>query len=113
MQTAARLFFVGSALGPAIQVFDNRPFSLFVQGRIAMTSKIAEWIWRLAVLLALGWIGLQLQRLHEDIVAPPDDSQSVASSNDDTQDSLDSIHADLDSLAKKVDAILVVMARSR
>jgi hypothetical protein len=76
-----------------------------------MKSKIAEWFWRLAVLLALGWISLQLQRLHEDIVAPVDDPANVAS-NDDTQGSLDSIHDDLDTLTKKVDAILIVMARA-
>ncbi|HEY4067105.1 MAG TPA: hypothetical protein VGM74_09440 [Burkholderiaceae bacterium] len=77
-----------------------------------MKSKIAEWFWRLAVLLALGWIGLQLQRLHEDIMTPVDDAANVASS-DDTQGALDNIHDDLDALTKKVDAILVVMARSR
>jgi hypothetical protein len=82
------------------------------QDPIAMKSKIAEWLWRFAVLLALGWIGLQLQRLHEDVIAPVDDAANVASS-DETQGALDSIHDDLDALTKKVDAILVVMARTR
>jgi hypothetical protein len=77
-----------------------------------MKTKIAEWCWRLAVLLALGWIALQLQRLHEDIIAPVDSPTNTAQ-DDATQDSLDAIRDDLDALGKKVDAILVVMARAR
>jgi len=77
-----------------------------------MKTRIAEWFWRLLVLVALGWIGLQLQRLHEDIVAPIDDQSTVASV-DDSQDTLDAIREDVDRLNRKVDAILVVMARAR
>lgn len=77
-----------------------------------MKARWAEWLWRLAVLLALGWIGLQLQRLHEDIVAPIDDQSTVAAA-DDTQGSLDAISDDLARLTQKVDAILVVMARAQ
>lgn len=77
-----------------------------------MKSLVAEWLWRLAVLLALAWIGLQLQRLHEDIVQPVEDESTVAAA-DETQNSLDAIRDDLDGLAKKVDAILVVMTRTR
>jgi hypothetical protein len=77
-----------------------------------MKTQIAEWFWRLLVLAALGWIGLQLQRLHEDIVAPIDDQSTVAST-DDPQGTLDAIREDVDRLNRKVDAILVVMARAR
>lgn len=77
-----------------------------------MKARWAEWLWRFAVLLALGWIGLQLQRLHEDIVAPIDDPSTVAAA-DDTQGSLDAISDDLTRLTQKVDAILVVMARAQ
>jgi hypothetical protein len=77
-----------------------------------MKTQIAEWFWRLLVLVALGWIGLQLQRLHDDIVAPVDDQSTVASA-DDPQGTLDAIREDVDRLNKKVDAILVVMARAR
>jgi len=73
---------------------------------------MVEWLWRLAVLGALGWIGWQLQRLHEDIIQPVDDQATVTAA-DDTQDSLESIRDDLETLNKKVDAILVVMARAR
>jgi hypothetical protein len=77
-----------------------------------MKARWAEWLWRFAVLLALGWIGLQLQRLHEDITAPIDDPSTVAAT-DDTQGSLDAISDDLARLTQKVDAILVVMARAQ
>ncbi len=77
-----------------------------------MKTQIAEWSWRLMVLIALGWIGLQLQRLHEDIVAPVEEQSTVASA-DDSQDTLDAIRDDTDRLNKKVDAILLVMARAR
>lgn len=77
-----------------------------------MKQRMVEWLWRLAVLGALGWIGWQLQRLHEDIIQPVDDQTTVTAA-DDTQDSLDSIRDDLETLNKKVDAILVVMARAR
>jgi hypothetical protein len=77
-----------------------------------MKARWAEWLWRLAVLLALGWIGLQLQRLHDDIVIPIDDQSTVAAA-DDTQGSLDAISDDLARLTQKVDAILVVMARAQ
>jgi hypothetical protein len=78
-----------------------------------MKTRWAEWLWRLAVLLALGWIGLQLQQLHEDITQPVADDQSTVAAADDTQDSLDAIRDDLGKLNKKVDAILVVMARAK
>ena len=77
-----------------------------------MKARWAEWLWRFAVLLALGWIGLQLQRLHEDITAPIDDPSTVAAT-DDTRGSLDAISDDLARLTQKVDAILVVMARAQ
>ena len=77
-----------------------------------MTKTVTEWIWRLAVLCALAWIGLQLQRLHDDISQPAEDDAAVAAASDDIQDSLDAIHDDLDGLSTKVDAIMVAMARA-
>jgi hypothetical protein len=77
-----------------------------------MKTQVAEWMWRLAILMALGWIGLQLQRLHEDIIQPVDDQSTVAAA-DDAQGTLDAIRDDLDGLTRKVNAILVVMARAK
>jgi hypothetical protein len=75
-----------------------------------MKKTFFEWLWRLAVLVALGGIGLQLQRLHEDITQPPEDT-TVAGAPDDLQEGLDAIRDDLDALTRKVDAIMVVMMR--
>lgn len=76
-----------------------------------MRKGLMEWVWRLAVLCALGWIGMQLERLHEDIVQPPDDTPTVAADADDLRDSLDEIHDQLDGLTRRVDAIMAVMSR--
>jgi hypothetical protein len=58
-------------------------------------------------------IGWELQRLHSDIAQPVDDQTTTAAAPDETQDSLDAIRLDLAQLTQKVDAILVVMARSK
>ena len=78
-----------------------------------MNRFVADWLWRMAVLCALGVIGWELQRLHADITQPVDDQTTVASAPDETQDSLDAIREDLGLLTQKVDAILVVMARAK
>ena len=65
------------------------------------------------MLCMLGWIGWGLQLLHQDMNQPVDDTSNVAQAPDDTQDSLDAIRDDLAGLTQKVDAIMVVMARSR
>ena len=79
-----------------------------------MMRSIAEWLWRVAVLCGLGMIAWELQRVHEDIVAPAaDDGTPVAAVPDATQQSLDAISDDIARLDQKVDAILVVMARAK
>ena len=77
-----------------------------------MKRMIAEWLWRGALLAALGWIGWELMLLHDDLNQPAEDT-TVTAETDDTQDSLDQIHNELGALARKVDAILVVMARTK
>ena len=74
---------------------------------------LAEWLWRMTVLAALGWIGWELHSLRIEVNQAPDDQATVAAAPDETQDALDAIRDDLESLTQKVDAILVVMARSR
>lgn len=76
-----------------------------------MKKTLLEWVWRLAVLCALGWIGLQLERLHEDITQPVEEESTVAETPDDLADGLAAIRDQLDGLTRKVDAIMVVMAR--
>lgn len=73
----------------------------------------ADWLWRMAVLAALGWIGWELHALRMDVNQAPDEQATVATAPDETQDTLEAIRDDLESLTQKVDAILVVMARAR
>lgn len=78
-----------------------------------MTRLIAEWIWRVAILIALGSIAWELRLLHEDLSRPDDDPATVASAQEDTQESLDALRDDIAGLTQKVNAILVVMARAK
>jgi len=74
---------------------------------------IAEWLWRAALLSALGWIGWELMLLHNDLRPTPGDQAMASATDDDTLDSLDAIRDDLADLTEKVDAIMVAMARSK
>jgi hypothetical protein len=40
---------------------------------LEMKRLIAEWIWRAAIIVALGWIGLELHQLRQDMMAPIDE----------------------------------------
>lgn len=79
-----------------------------------MKRLIAEWLWRAAVMCALGLIAWELQRVHEDITAQPtEDASTMAEAPDETLRSVDAIRDDIAELAQKVDAILVAMARAK
>jgi hypothetical protein len=43
-----------------------------------MFRPLAVWLWRLAVLAALLWIGWELHRLRVDLAEPLDDQGDVA-----------------------------------
>ncbi len=76
-----------------------------------MMTKFGEWLWRLLVLCALVWIGVELDRLHDDLGAPMNPVSALADSGD-LNDALNDIDERVESLDKKVSAILTVMARS-
>ena len=78
-----------------------------------MNRSILEWVWRVALLCVLGLIAWELHALHEDLNLPVEDQTTVASAPDETQDSLDAVRDDIEALTQKVNAILVVMARSK
>jgi hypothetical protein len=79
-----------------------------------MRQRFAEWLWRLALLATLAWIGWELHRFHDDMLQPLDDTvTATAPAEDDAQASLEQLRDALASLNEKVDAILVVMARAR
>lgn len=74
---------------------------------------IAEWVWRVAILVALGSIVWELRLLHQDLSQPGDGPATIASAQDETQESLDALRDDIAGLTQKVNAILVVMARAK
>ena len=78
-----------------------------------MNRPILEWISRVALLGALGLIAWNLHALHEDLNLPVEDQATVASTQDETLGSLDAVRDDIEALTQKVNAILVVMVRSK
>jgi len=78
-------------------------------------DRLFEWLWRLAILAALAWIGWGLQDLHADLKPQPDADAATAAAPDadPLQDSLDDLRDDVALLTQKVDAVLVVMARAK
>ena len=79
--------------------------------RLART--MADAAWRLALLAALVWIGLELHGLRADL-QPVDDTELRADARtEDEQDSLDAMHDELLEIKEKVNAIMLVMARAK
>lgn len=78
-----------------------------------MKRIIAEWIWRIALLAALCWIGWELHGFREDMMEPADAQLTASAEPDVVQDSLDALHDDIEDLKHRVDAILLALARSR
>ena len=78
-----------------------------------MKQLIADWLWRVALLGALGWVGWELHGFREDMMEPIDEQTAAATKPDVVQDSLKAIQDDIEDLKQKVDVILVAVARSR
>jgi len=78
-----------------------------------MKSLIAEWLWRAAVICALGWIGWELHLVHEEMLAPADEDTTVTASADDISRGIEDVRDDVASLSEKVDAIMTAMTRAR
>ena len=78
-----------------------------------MARTMADAAWRLGLLAALVWIGLELHGLRVEL-QPVDDTELHADArSEDEEDSLDAINDQLAEIKEKVNAIMVVMARSR
>ncbi|HJV59669.1 MAG TPA: hypothetical protein VJ743_01930 [Albitalea sp.] len=78
-----------------------------------MKRLIAEWLWRAAVLSALAWIGLELHRVHDDMMQPIDEQPTVTADADEINQGIDDVRSDVAGLTEKVDALLIAMARGR
>jgi hypothetical protein len=69
---------------------------------------IAEWLWRAALVCALGWIGWEIHQIRVQM-QQPDDETTTAAAPDDLQDSLDDLSDGIAKLNEKVDAMMVAM----
>jgi hypothetical protein len=70
-----------------------------------MNRLIADWLWRMALLGALCWIGWELHGFREDMMEPADAQTTASTEPDVVMDSLDALHDDIDELKQKVEAI--------
>jgi hypothetical protein len=51
---------------------------LSTRQRLTAKRQIAEWLWRLALLAALAWIGRELRLMHEDMLQPAGRERSAS-----------------------------------
>jgi len=73
-----------------------------------MKRTIAEWLWRAAIICALGWIGWEMHQIRLQM-QQPDDETTTAAAPDDLQDSLDELSDGIAKINEKVDAMMVAM----
>ena len=73
-----------------------------------MKRLIAEWLWRTAIVCALGWIGWEMRQIRVQM-QQPDDEAITAATPDDLLDSLDDLSDGIAKLNEKVDAMMVAM----
>ena len=78
-----------------------------------MNRLIADWLWRMALLGALCWIGRELHGLRDDMAQPVDDQATTATAPDDVQNSLDDLRDGVATLNAKVDAMMMAMMQLR
>jgi hypothetical protein len=68
----------------------------------------AEWLWRAALVCALGGIGWEMHQIRVQM-QQPDNETTTAAAPDDLQDSLDDLSDGIAKLNEKVDAMMVAM----
>lgn len=75
---------------------------------IHMKKLLAEWLWRAAIVCALGWVGWELHQIRLQL-QQPDEETTTATAPDNLQDSLDDLNDGIAKLNEKVDAMMVAM----
>ncbi len=78
-----------------------------------MKQQIAEWLWRLALLGAIAWVGVEVRGLRQDVQSAPDDQMSAGAQPDDTQQEIADLRDDVAGLTRKVDALMIAMLERR
>ena len=77
-----------------------------------MKRLIGEWIWRLAVLAALVWIGVEVRQFHEDMLQPVDEpTTAAADTGDELLDTVGDLREAVSLLDDKVNALLIATAQ--
>jgi hypothetical protein len=74
-----------------------------------MKRMLAEWLWRTAMVCALGWIGWELHQMRADLQQPVDDQTTAET--DPLGDSIDELSDHVAVLDAKLDAIMVAMTK--
>ena len=74
-----------------------------------MKRLIAEWLWRAAIVCALGWIGWELHAIRVEMQQPANDQTTAET--DPLSDSIDELSNDVATLDAKLDAIMVALTR--
>ena len=74
-----------------------------------MKMMFAEWLWRVAVVCAIGWAGWELHQIRLELQLPADDQTTAEAAPDELQDSVDDLGDQVAALHDKVDAIMFAM----
>jgi hypothetical protein len=80
-----------------------------------MKRIIGEWVWRVAMVCALGWLGLELHGLREDLAQPADEDPAMTAEADgsDSQGCVDAVRQRVRDSAPKIAAAPLAMITSR
>lgn len=79
-----------------------------------MKLQIAEWLWRLALLGAVAWVGIEVHGLRQAVESAPDDQVSAQAQPDDgVQQDIADLRDDVGDLKHKVDALMIAMLKLR
>jgi hypothetical protein len=74
-----------------------------------MKMLFAEWLWRIAVVSAIGWAGWELHQLRIELQPQADDTTVADAAPDPLQDSIDELSDEVATLHEKLDAIMLAM----
>jgi hypothetical protein len=70
---------------------------------------ITDWLWRTALVCALGWIGWELHEIRLEMQRPVEGQTTAETESDPLQESLDALREDVATLNEKVDAMMTAM----
>jgi hypothetical protein len=78
-----------------------------------MKMQIALWLWRLALLSAIAWVGIEVHGLRQAVESDSTDQTSAEAQPDPLQQDIADLRDDLAGLSRKVDALMIAMLERR